>query len=469
MKQLIVLILIFATLLGCNNNESSCGQAYFGGEIINPSNDYLILYDNTAPIDTLYLDKENRFSFNIENLNSGLHSFIHGGEYQAIIIEPNDSILLRLNTIDFDESLVFTGRGARKNNYLIDLFISLESEGRMIYKWSKLNPKKYELKLDSLRLMKLNKLNVFNEKYPNSDLFNKVTKSSIDFSYYAHKELYPFRYYGNYKLVNNDSLPEGFFDYRNTINYNDEDLKDFYPYYNFLFPHFNNLALQKHFETSNESVFDRNSIHYNLIKLQLIDSLISNDAIKNNLLKYATRNFLSYCNSNEDSEAMFNSYISKSSNENHSEYITSLNNTLKKLYPGNKFPDIEITNYRNEVFNINTILSAPTVVYFWSKANKNHFRNSHVKIKELKDDYPNINFISINIDSNKTNMWIRMLKQNKFKADNEFKFRDPEAAKKILAMQYINKVIVVNNDKTIVTSKANIFSKDFIKILNTLK
>jgi len=469
MKYIIIFTLIFTTLLSCNTNESTCGQAYFGGEIINPSNDYLVLYDNTAPIDTLYLDENNRFSFNIENLNSGLHSFIHGGEYQAIIIEPNDSILLRLNTIDFDESLVFTGRGAKKNNYLIDLFISLESEDKMIYKLSKLKPKQYQHKLDSLRLFKLTNLNAFKEKYPYSDLFYKVSKSSIDFSYYAHKELYPFRYYGNYKLVNRDSLPKDFYDFRNTINYNDEDLKDFYPYYNFLFPHFNNLALQKHFETSNERVFDRNSIHYNLIKLQLIDSLISNNAIKNNLLKYATRNFLSYCNSSEDSDAMYSSYISKSTNDDHSEYITNLNNTLKKLYSGNKFPDIEITNYKNEVLNINTIINKPTVVYFWSKASKNHFKNSHKRVYDLEEHYPNINFISVNIDSNKMNMWIKMLKQNKFKADNEYKFRDPEAAKKILAMQYINKVIVVNNDKTIITSKANIFSKDFIKILNTLK
>ena len=29
-----------------------------------------------------------------------------------MVIEPNDSIMIRLNTLDFDESLVFTGQGA---------------------------------------------------------------------------------------------------------------------------------------------------------------------------------------------------------------------------------------------------------------------------------------------------------------------------------------------------------------------
>lgn len=62
-----------------------------------------------------------------------------------------------------------------------------------------------------------------------------------------------------------------------------------------------------------------------------------------------------------------------------------------------------------------------------------------------------------------------MLKQNNFDMEHEYKFRDPEAAKKILAIHYINKVMVVNSDKEIVTSNANIFNKDFKYILEELE
>ena len=124
MKQLIFIALIGITLLACNNTNNSCGQAYFGGEIINPNNDHVVLYDSSeTPVDTLYLDENNRFTFHLENLNPGLHSFVHGGESQVVILEPNDSIMIRLNTLDFDESLVFTGKGSKKNNYLIELFV----------------------------------------------------------------------------------------------------------------------------------------------------------------------------------------------------------------------------------------------------------------------------------------------------------------------------------------------------------
>ena len=72
------------------------------------------MQDNDKAIDTLFLDENNRFHHIIENLNSGLHSFYHAGEEQFMVLEANDSVMLRLNTLDFDESLVFSGKGAKK-------------------------------------------------------------------------------------------------------------------------------------------------------------------------------------------------------------------------------------------------------------------------------------------------------------------------------------------------------------------
>ena len=62
MKQLIVFILVFTTLLGCNTTDNSCGQAYIGGEIINPNSEFVTLYRDASPIDTLFLDENNSVS-----------------------------------------------------------------------------------------------------------------------------------------------------------------------------------------------------------------------------------------------------------------------------------------------------------------------------------------------------------------------------------------------------------------------
>ena len=218
MKRFLLILFAIISLVSCDSKiDSSCGQAFIGGEIINPVNDHLVLYDDTSPIDTLFLDKDNRFSYKIETLSSGLHSLTHGGENQVIILEPNDSIMMRLNTLDFDESLVFTGRGSKKNNYLINLFLKLESDDTTMYEFSKLEPLEFQSKLDSIKEDKINNLNQFLEKYKSSDLFKKIATSSINYSCYSFQELYPLRHFGMDNPINLDSLPNGYYDFRKNI------------------------------------------------------------------------------------------------------------------------------------------------------------------------------------------------------------------------------------------------------------
>lgn len=469
MKQLIVLILIITTFFSCTTNENSCGQAYVGGEIINPNTDYLILYEDTELIDTLHLDKNNRFSYRIESLNPGLFTFIHGGEAQFIIIEPSDSLMIRLNTFDFDESFVLSGKGSKKNNYLINLYLSLEEEDRKISRLSHLKHELFLSKLDSMKMESYNSLSAFNDRYTTSDLFNKVSKLSIDFSYYKRKEIYPLRHFGLNYSVNLDSLPQGYYDFRKNIDYNDEELTEFYPFYNFLFPHFNNLASEKYFKSTNKKYINRKNVQYNLNKLDLIDSLVLSKEIKNILLKLSTRNILSNSISFEDSEAIYKSFMDKNTDKYNSEYITHLYSTIKRLQPGNLLPEVEVINHRNVSSTLNSITIRPTVVHFWTSANKYHFKSSHKKIKELQKNYPNIDFISININSNNTSVWKRQLKQNRFDVAKEYRFRNPQVAKKLLAIKYINKVIIIDRNDTIVSSNANMFNNDFIELLNQLK
>lgn len=469
-KQLLFILTATVLLSACNSEKNSCDYAYFGGEIINPNNNYLLFYDDTeATIDTIFLDNKNRFLYKVEGLNSGLHSFVHGSEYQVVVLEPNDSVMIRLNTYDFDESLVFTGHGAKKNNYLINLFVDLEKEEKIHYTLSRENPKNFTLKLDSLKQKRVNDLIAFNDKVEYSSLFKEVALSSIDYYYNAHKELYPFRYFGRHKLKNHRELPENFYSYRNSINYNDAQFKDYFPFYNFLIPHFDNLALNSYFDTTNDTIFNRNSVVYNLEKLKLMDSLVKNETIKNNLLKYCTKNYLSNANSIEDCEMMYDAFMKMSSSEKNNNQISHLFGTLRELQPGYIIPDVELLNHKNEIVNLSSKIDKTTVIFFWTKAIQNHFINSHKKINALKKDYPDIQFISININSGSYPIWKRLLMQNEFSVEDEYRFRNPDVAKKILAIHYINKVMIIDKNKKIVSSNASIFNNDFKDVLEKIQ
>ncbi len=302
MKQYYLVLLAALMLIACKKDvtHDNGEYAFLGGEIINPNSAYLILSKFEKVLDTITLDDNNRFLYKIDNLDAGLYSFSYGGEFQLVLLESLDSIMFRLNTIDFDESLVFTGKGAKKNNYLINMFLETEVEEEKVLGLSQLLPEKFEARLDEIKEAKTKKLQAFNKKHSNSELFNKIAQANIDYNYYLSKEVYPFAYYGNNELKNLESLPEDFYSYRKDINYNNSLIKGYFPYYTFLRYHFNNLALTKHFEHSNESHFDRNSLCYNIDKVHLIDSLTTDDDIKNNLLYH---NVIRYVNSTKNVES----------------------------------------------------------------------------------------------------------------------------------------------------------------------
>ncbi len=105
LKKLLLLFVTIISLFSCKKNESdSLNITWIGGEIVNPVSDYVIFNKGEQIIDSIKLDDNNHFLYKAENLKSGLYSFIHR-EFQVFYLEPSDSLMLRVNTIDFDESL----------------------------------------------------------------------------------------------------------------------------------------------------------------------------------------------------------------------------------------------------------------------------------------------------------------------------------------------------------------------------
>jgi len=96
--RIVLTVALLSTVFGCQfKGGNTSDSAYLGGEIINPKNNSVILYNtNGQVLDSITLDANNRFIFEIDNLHPGLYSLTHGGEYQMLLLEPNDSIMFRL-------------------------------------------------------------------------------------------------------------------------------------------------------------------------------------------------------------------------------------------------------------------------------------------------------------------------------------------------------------------------------------
>lgn len=463
MRIPIICVMLLTTLMSCQKDSNKHGQlAYFGGEIINPNNDYILLLSPNQKFDTLFLDDSHRFFTKIDNLESGLYTFTHGGEYQMALLEPGDSVMLRLNTIDFDESLVFTGDGAKKNNFLIKVFLENEKDQENFVNIAQLSPERFEKVIDSSRNERLEEFRNFSEKNNLSPLFNNIAETSINYSYYSTKEMYPFGYYGYRNLKEYQNLPDNFYSYRKEIDYNNGALSDFFIYNRFLYSHFNNLALNTYYENKPDTVvFNRHSLIYNLEKLRLMEERVSNDTIKNKLLKNTTKDFISMCEDTTATSKMLSSYLDKSTNTKDKEYIKGLSDAIKKLKPGKTIPDVELVNYHNENFKLSDLIQQPTVIYFWSSNLKIHYKNSHFKTQQLSKKYPNIRFIAININDNDNRYWRKTLDEFKFSTANEYQFKNPSEGKQVLAINTIYKMIVVDKNMHIVDSYYNMFQNSF--------
>ncbi|AUP81358.1 TlpA family protein disulfide reductase [Flavivirga eckloniae] len=467
MKLYFSILLALLTLLNCKEHKSDkeTNYAYFGGEIINPTANYVVLFKSETTIDTIILDGRNRFLYKVNDLETGLYSFRHGNEYQMILLEPQDSILFRLNTLDFDESLVFTGKGAKKNNYLINEYLENELEEKYIFKLCQLTPTIYQNRIDSIKAIKIKKFDAFKNKYNPSPLFKKIAQTNIDYGYYSSKEVYPFVHYGKNKKAILKSLPEDFYDYRKNISYNDNLTSSYYKYNTFLKYSLSNMSLTRHTINCGESHFNRYSLCYNLDRLKLIDSVITNTSIKDDLLYGFAINFISNNKKVENNKAILKSFLSKSKNEKDKELLTSFVNALYNLKNGSTIPNVELINYNSEASDMNSIIKAPTVICFWSHTFYKHFKKCHNEIKKLKRKFPEVTFVVINIDDYGVEKSKKSLKVNRFAFDNEYMFKNPEEANKTLAIHPITKAIIVDKNKKIAHNNANIFSVKFEKQL----
>ena len=185
-KFLLGLTLLF--IFSCSDKTEQQSTVFFGGEIVNPTSDYVVLYHNDTYVDSVKLDDNNRFTFHLDSIDEGLYHFDHTPELQYVYLQQGDSLLARLNTVEFDESLVYSGKGSEINNFLIEMFLSNEKDEPIIQDFYPLDPDEFSDKMDSLRDIKLEHLHQFATDNQLSDRTLDMAKASIDYSIYSTKE-----------------------------------------------------------------------------------------------------------------------------------------------------------------------------------------------------------------------------------------------------------------------------------------
>lgn len=401
---------------------------------------------NETIVDSLFLNKDNTFGKKIFGLRSGLYSFKHGYEFQYIYLDPYDSIKLRLNTWDFDETIVFDGKGAAKNELLINLFLENEKESKNFFSYFSLEENDFQKKINTAYTRQSKQLNLLLNSESNvSKDFLHIANAAINYPLYRLKELYPYYHKKTLQSKEYYQVSKKFYDYRRKISLNDTLLSEFHAYQSFVTTYLYNLAYHK-----NGGKMNTESFHPILLKL--ISDSITDQTVKNRLLEREID--LLFINKPE----FINTQVLAIFNQNNTDSITraSLKEALLKkesLQVNYPFPDFEV---KSAVTGQNQSIQSLTnnkkvVVYFWSSNTvSNEYLNK--RISYLTKKHPKITFIGINSDS------ITLASNScPSKLKNQYYLTTTSKGKNLISSKYPRAILInskgkVSNSFTVLTS-----------------
>lgn len=457
-RFLLGLTLLFIS--ACSEKSGESATIYFGGEIVNPTSDYVVLYRNDAYVDSVKLDDNNRFAFNLKDIEEGLYHFDHTPELQYVYLKEGDSLLARLNTVEFDETLVFSGKGSEINNFMIEMFLAHEKEEPLIQGYYSLDPEVFSQMIDSLRSIKMDHLREFAEDNDVSDRVLAMAEASIDYNTYINKEKYPFFHKKKTGEDTFHDLDDSFYAYRKEIDLNSKDLTYYRPYFNFMKLHFGNLSYMTCMEkcaTGKKPVSDH--LHFNKHKLAMVDSLVKAVELRDILFRnIAIEYLLKEHDSSEECNAFIDKFRSLSSNDAHKAEIDLLYNAIKNLQPNASIPNLALRDTDDNVVRLKDVVnkSGNTVIYFWTASQKLHFRNVSQHIEMLKKKYPDHNFVGINLRTSYP-QWKLLVQEYGLDKDTHFYGDNFKEIQTSMVVDGLNKC-VITKDTLVVDGFANLYT-----------
>ncbi len=449
----LIAFFIIAALVSCTGTTEK-NSTYFGGKIINPKSNYVVLYDNEVVLDTFYLDQDNTFLGELPSLNRGLYYFKHGNEHQYIYLQPKDSILIRLNTWDFDESLVFSGKGAERNNILIDCFLESEKDDKTFYGLYDLSPSEFKSKVDSIEKLRLARFDQFNTKNPQeSENYRSILKIALTYPLYSKVENYPMAHaakknHGKHEEVNRD-----FYKHRDEIVLDKDSIMYFYAYRDFIVSHLYNKV--------NTAGHDISSDAFTVGLLKTIASELKSEHSRNALLRQTVISHFYNKSSCEVNNDAFETYLSLSTNHKDKKLVTYLLNDSKKLSKGKKLNDFKITDYNRTGRSIKSLIKGKNaVVYFWNPeyVNKDFIAS---RIQYLSKKYPNVEFVGVKIDGNGKDR----IKQLDIKSQY---YIDSQSEANAFLTSRMPRTILVNNKGIVVNGYASLSSRNVYSQIKSL-
>jgi len=457
MMRALGLVILSILISSCQTKKED--KTFFGGAIINPVSSHILLCQKGEVIDSIPIDQSGHFSHKFELEKPALFSFKHGFEFQVFYAEPQDSISLRLNTKEFDESLVFGGDNAPQNNFLVENFLKNEENNNLIYSYHKIPPKEFEQKIDSIRIERTEKLDQLDKKYKISKAYKEIAQHSIDFEFYDMKERYSFLL-NKFYPAKVKFLSPTYYDYRNEIDFNNEKVLELIGFQRFLDNYLKNKSIEICLRNNSPDCYDTGTISNLDQRIALIDSLFEHDFVRKHYFQRFFREEVIYSKTKEHldhTKAHLNKF---DLSEHERSSLLALTDFQESLLVNQSLQNVALKNRNFEELKLKDVLSkSHCIVYSWSVHSEGHHKQRMDKIRSLKKTHPNIQLIGINIDFNSPDEWIKALGEYSCNKENEYQI--VPGKNWMFYRNYLNKIFFVDRSGKIKMSETILTDDDF--------
>jgi hypothetical protein len=457
-NNFLIYILFGFTLLGCKETYSDENfTAYFGGEVINPSSNYVLFLKNNEILDTIYLDENRRFIKKFDSLTPGMYTFKHEPEYQYVYFDKNDSLMVRINPVDFDESIVFCGRGDEKNNFLIDLYLKNQTNQKNSFNDYDLPVTEFLAKIDSSHTNILDFYHTKKTEIAWCDHFDLYVKSNIDLYNYTKKEIYPMIH--NLRTgLKELNYPANYYEHRKSIDFEHSDMIHYSPMVRYLSHMLSNISFQ---EVNHKNIAEsEKTLQMGLIKLHIADTLFKDMEVKDRVLEQIAFNFLLEDQNIHNTEKLLKLYSNLSTDKTKKEEINKIDIAIQKLTKNAALPTIKLIAHDSLTVESAAVLNKKSVVIFWTENAETHLAAIHRKANLYQKTHPDYQFVFINIDTSHDD-WREHLNKYKNGKYQYYKAADFEKLKSEWVITKLHRTIILNENGLIENAFVNLFDARF--------
>ncbi|MGV8946788.1 MAG: TlpA family protein disulfide reductase [Lutibacter sp.] len=455
MKKLWLLIAAI-TILSCKN-ETGSGSVIVSGKITNNIGSEIIF---KKPSDkefneTIKVAVDGSFS-EILLVDTGIYTFEYGRNRTEIYLTSSKDLVINFDANDFENTLTFSGDGSEISTYLFEKQkkeAKLLGEENSIYK---LDEVAYVSKLKEIKTF-------FEELVSNSKGipkdFKEREKRSLNYSYLVRLNNYQI-FHSYYANDPGFKTSEGFLKGLDEIAYDNED--------DFIYSADYRSLVTSYYGKKASELASKEQIDNDIAFVKVVAPLVKN-IMKNDLIYERVKYAFSL---SDNLEALYNEYMTTSTNEVQKKEITESYKqfkTVSKGQPSPKFKDYE--NFSGGKTSLDDLKGSYVFINVWTLSSSN-LREMNF-LKELETTYKGkkIKFVSISVDKAADHdSWKSMVAENKFAGIQLFADKDMESS---FVQEYLIKTtpqyILIDPNGNIVSANApRPSSRKLIRLFNEL-